>query len=281
MSDTTAPKPFVFVLMPFAKEFDDIYEFGIKIACQEVDAYCERVDEQIFTGSILDRVYNQIAKADIIVSDMSGMNPNVFYETGYAHALGKQVILLTQKIADIPFDLKHYSHIVYQGSIKELKEELKKRVSWCIENPDESIDKAETNLEIYLHGKKIFPNAQLSVSITLDTKEHKFSASFAVHNASKRICDANTVQLGLITPRQFKGEPASSTIQLSKTESIHLFPPLARILPNAWQQTELILNIADVSELINEKLSFVLRIFNELGTTDIPYNLTIRLKEEV
>jgi hypothetical protein len=63
MIDTTAPKPFVFVLMPFAKEFNDIYEFGIKTACQESGSYCERVDEQIFEGSILDRVYNQIAKS--------------------------------------------------------------------------------------------------------------------------------------------------------------------------------------------------------------------------
>jgi nucleoside 2-deoxyribosyltransferase len=89
----TAPKAFVFVLMPFDQDFGDIYELGIKTACKEAGAYCERVDEQIFTDSILQRVYNQIAKADIVIADMTGKNPNVFYEVGYAHALGKTVIL--------------------------------------------------------------------------------------------------------------------------------------------------------------------------------------------
>jgi nucleoside 2-deoxyribosyltransferase len=57
---------------------------------------------------VLERVYNQIAKADIIVAEMTGRNANVFYETGYAHALNKRVVLLTQNANDIPFDLKHY-----------------------------------------------------------------------------------------------------------------------------------------------------------------------------
>lgn len=85
-SPPTAPKPFVFVLMPFAQEFDDIYKFGIKGAAQEVGAYAERVDEQMFVEGILERIFNQISKADVIVADMTGRNPNVFYEVGYAHA---------------------------------------------------------------------------------------------------------------------------------------------------------------------------------------------------
>src|SRR5690349_2521588 len=92
----TAPKHFVFVLMPFDETFADAYQLGIKEACREAGAYCERVDEQIFQDSILERIYNQIARADIIIADMTGRNPNVFYETGYAHALGKQVILVTR-----------------------------------------------------------------------------------------------------------------------------------------------------------------------------------------
>jgi hypothetical protein len=51
MTDSTSPKPFVFVLMPFTDEFNAVYKLGIKAACQVADAYCERVDEQIFTDS--------------------------------------------------------------------------------------------------------------------------------------------------------------------------------------------------------------------------------------
>lgn len=129
---STQPKPFVFVLMPFESKFNDIYKFGIKGAADDVGAYAERVDEQIFTGGILDRIFNQISKADVIVADMTGRNPNVFYEVGYAHALGKVVLLLTQNADDIPFDLKHRPHTVYGGQIETLRTTLAPRLQWAI-----------------------------------------------------------------------------------------------------------------------------------------------------
>ena len=58
--------------MPFDRSFDDTYQLGIRPACDDAGAYAARVDEQIFTESVLQRVYNQIAKADILVSDMTG-----------------------------------------------------------------------------------------------------------------------------------------------------------------------------------------------------------------
>lgn len=129
---STLPKPFVFVLMPFDKGFDDIYKFGIKGAADDVEAYAERIDEQIFAEGMLDRIFNQINKADVLVADMTGRNPNVFYEVGYAHALGKIVLLLTQNTDDIPFDLKHRQHTVYGGSIDVLRRELAPRLKWAI-----------------------------------------------------------------------------------------------------------------------------------------------------
>lgn len=129
---STLPKPFVFVLIPFDSEFDDIYKFGIKGAAEEVEAYAERLDEQMFTEGMLDRIFNQISKADVIVADMTGRNPNVFYEVGYAHALGKIVLLLTQHSDDIPFDLKHRQHTVYGGSIETLRSELATKLQWAI-----------------------------------------------------------------------------------------------------------------------------------------------------
>ncbi|MCG3886404.1 nucleoside 2-deoxyribosyltransferase [Photobacterium leiognathi] len=135
------PKPFVFVLMPFSSKFDDIYKLGIKEAAADVGAYAERLDEQIFNEGMLDRIFNQISKADIIVADMTDRNPNVFYEVGYAHALGKKIILLTNKSDDIPFDLKHQQHLVYEGSIVRLKELLTNKLKWAIES---SINESKT-----------------------------------------------------------------------------------------------------------------------------------------
>lgn len=159
---SAAPKPFIFVLMPFDPAFNDTYKFGIKGAAADVGAYAERVDEQIFTEGILDRIFNQIAKADVIAADMTGRNPNVFYEVGYAHALGKVVLLLTRDADDIPFDLKHRQHIVYGGSIDTLKRVLVEKLRWALsESASARQDEAAAEngyLDIHVHGISVHPS---------------------------------------------------------------------------------------------------------------------------
>src|ERR1700722_4965657 len=104
--------------MPFDKSFDDKYKLGIQGAVKQLeDITAERVDEQIYQDAMLEHIYGQIDKADIIIADMTGKNPNVFYEVGYAHAKKKICLLLTSDAGDIPFDLKHHRHIVYGQSI--------------------------------------------------------------------------------------------------------------------------------------------------------------------
>jgi nucleoside 2-deoxyribosyltransferase len=123
-------KPFAFVLMPFTASFNDIYKLGIQAVAIERDIIAERVDEQSFLETILERIYRQIRDADFIIADMTGRNPNVFYEVGYAHALGKPCTLLTQDADDIPFDLKHHRHIIYGGSIQVLRDKLGRELDW-------------------------------------------------------------------------------------------------------------------------------------------------------
>lgn len=122
---------FAFVLMPFRPEFNDVYELGIKDTAAELGILAERVDEQFFREGILERIYHQIEAADLIVADMSGQNPNVFYEVGYAHARRKLCILMTKDISNIPFDLAHHRHIVYGSSIAELKKKLREELDWA------------------------------------------------------------------------------------------------------------------------------------------------------
>ncbi|UPT94395.1 hypothetical protein J4G48_0034590 [Bradyrhizobium barranii subsp. apii] len=122
---------FAFVLMPFDAAFDDVYKLGIKETAEKLGIRAERVDEQIFhKENILERIYRQIDAADIIIADMTGRNPNVFYETGYAHAKGKLCLLLTSRADDIPFDLKHHRHLIYGDSIQNLRQALEKDLDW-------------------------------------------------------------------------------------------------------------------------------------------------------
>ncbi len=98
-------KIFAFVLMPFASSFDDVYRIGIKEPAEQLGILAERVDEQVYSGGIIDRICRQIDAADLIVAVMSGQNPNVFYEVGYAHAKDKPCLLVTTDANDLPFDL--------------------------------------------------------------------------------------------------------------------------------------------------------------------------------
>lgn len=161
MINSPKAKPFVFVLMPFSDDFNDVYQFGIKRACEEHDAYCERVDEQMFDGTILERIFSQIARADVIVADMTGKNANVFYETGYAHALKKRVILLTKSAADIPFDLKHYTHLVY-GSIGELARQLAPRLAWALSEQAGGMERVPA-LRYCVQGRNVEEGATVEI----------------------------------------------------------------------------------------------------------------------
>lgn len=134
-------KPFAFVLMPFDSEFDDVYKLGIQAVAAECGVVAERVDEQTYSETILERIYRQIDTADFVIADMTGRNPNVFYEVGYAHARGKLCTLLTQSADHIPFDLQHHRHIIYNNSIQTLKAKLKTEIEWL----KSERDKQKTN----------------------------------------------------------------------------------------------------------------------------------------
>ena len=122
---------FAFVLMPFRSEFDDIYKLGIKETAKNLGIRAERVDEQLYSEGMLNRIYSQIDQADLIIADMTDRNANVFYEVGYAHAKNKLCLHITQDTSDIPFDLQHQRHIVYGNSVNNLRQQLEKNLEWA------------------------------------------------------------------------------------------------------------------------------------------------------
>jgi Nucleoside 2-deoxyribosyltransferase len=183
VAGNTAPRPFVFVLMPFDPDFDEFYKYGIKETAHEVGAYAERVDEQDYAEGILDRIFNQINKADVVIADMSGKNANVFYEVGYAHALNKLVILVTQNADDIPFDLKHRQHLVYKGRIDELRKGLAPKLRWAIsEAAQRRADVPHDEyFTVYLGDQQLAPAAtNARVTVTCTAVEHESSKATEV-----------------------------------------------------------------------------------------------------
>ena len=128
-------KPFAFVVMPFDSKYDDLYQFGIKGACESIGVLCERCDEQNFEEHIVEHIYKQIEKADVVIAELTEESPNVYYELGFARALRKRIVSLARRIEHIPFDLKSYPHIIYGNSISSLNKKLTDKLTWAIETP--------------------------------------------------------------------------------------------------------------------------------------------------
>lgn len=79
----------------------------------------------------MDDVVKLLWRARLVVTDYTGHNANVFYETGIAHTLGRQCIPLAQSVSEIPFDLKHIRTLPYENSesgLKRLEFELSERL---------------------------------------------------------------------------------------------------------------------------------------------------------
>jgi hypothetical protein len=252
---TTAPKAFCFVLMPFSNDFNDVYKLGIKEACAAAGAYCERVDEQIFIDRILDRIYNQIAKADIIVADMTGRNPNVFYEVGYAHALDKLTILLTKNADDIPFDLKHFPHIVYGSSISSLRDILTQRVRHYVENPPSDGGQSKVDVELFINSQLL---GTKDVAVKSNPDEFPYFR-IVVHNTSSKTFEPGDLKLGLVTSPAFTEfrYPAVRTTVLPDGKCLHMLPDLPALFPTAYEQVGVGIDVpagAEFNETVTVKL---------------------------
>jgi hypothetical protein len=102
----------VAVMMPFAAELSATYE-AIKRACAASTLRCLRVDDIWEESAIIQDIFNLIFRAQLVIVDFTGKNPNVMYETGIAHTLGKHVIPISQSLADVPFDMQHHRVLKY------------------------------------------------------------------------------------------------------------------------------------------------------------------------
>jgi hypothetical protein len=120
-------KPHIFVAMPFQKDMDDVYYFGIEGPVRSAGFLCERADLAAYTGDILTWIKNRILTADLLVADLTTANPNVYLEVGYAWAAEVPTILLTKSTNDLKFDVRGQHCLVYDR-IKDLEETLKKQL---------------------------------------------------------------------------------------------------------------------------------------------------------
>jgi hypothetical protein len=135
-----------FVIMPFASDFDDVFTVIKNAAESEVtQLQCKRGDN-FLKPHILITILENLSRAEYIIADLTGQNPNVFYELGLAHCVKdmENLILISQDPESIPFDLRQYRYILYDKSpsgftkleidiIKTLQEDIGNQYIFSIE----------------------------------------------------------------------------------------------------------------------------------------------------
>jgi len=123
--------PSAFVIMQFTTPYNELYHDVIKPVCERISVNSIRADETYTSGLILTDIVRQIAESKFIIADISPKNTNVYYELGYAHALGKPTILIAEKETELPFDVSTFRTLFYENSIrgkKQIEQGLEKHI---------------------------------------------------------------------------------------------------------------------------------------------------------
>lgn len=126
----------VAVMMPFKGSLNSVFD-TIKESVDANGLICRRADDIWKSSEIIQDIFELIYKSHIVVCDLTSKNPNVFYETGIAHTLGKHVIPISQSSEGMPFDLFHHRHIFYHNNTEgraRLKEKLSERIKYLIQH---------------------------------------------------------------------------------------------------------------------------------------------------
>ena len=108
-----------FLVMPFHTEWSDATTESLRLVCKNLNIFALRGDDIFRPTDILDDIWSGLMQSDFVIADITGNNANVFYELGMAHALGKPVLILTQDIDEVPFDLKSRRILHYDVNDQE------------------------------------------------------------------------------------------------------------------------------------------------------------------
>ena len=123
---------YIFYLCPFSEPFNAVYQDHIRPTVNTLGFTIDRADEIYGTQPIIEDIWEAINSSEIVIADVTGRNPNVMYEIGMAHTIGKPVIILTQDINDVPFDLKHHRCIIYSHTPRGCRE-LQQRIEGTLQ----------------------------------------------------------------------------------------------------------------------------------------------------
>jgi CheY-like chemotaxis protein len=117
-----------FVAMPFGDGYTPLFEV-IRECVEEAHFRCVRIDQEVFTKSIVEKIKDEIRKAKLVIFVATDRNPNVFYEAGFSDALGKEVVAITDRHEDLPFDIRDRNTLAYGTDVQSLRTALAEKLA--------------------------------------------------------------------------------------------------------------------------------------------------------
>jgi hypothetical protein len=150
--DKLAKPDDLFVVMPFRDDLKPVWEDHIKNVAKSLGLTVMRADDFFTAHSVMSDVWNAIYGARAIIADCTGRNPNVFYEIGIAHVIGKPVVLIAQNSDDVPFDLRHLRYILYKHTTLGMQQ-FEQKLAQDSQDGTESFAGQVKNRKIHLKKK--------------------------------------------------------------------------------------------------------------------------------
>jgi len=128
LSETTKER-YSFFICPFDNDsINHNYEYVIKPLVKSFQFEIQRADEISHVRSVTEVILNAIAKSRFVIADLTDSRPNCYYEVGYAHSIGKPVIILAKEGTERHFDISTYKWN-YWNDYKDLKPKIEKELS--------------------------------------------------------------------------------------------------------------------------------------------------------
>lgn len=252
-----------FVVMPIRPEFD--LPLGIITdVCNTLGIKARRADDIARQDFIMSNILDGIAKSEIVIVDITGNNPNVFYELGIAHSLRTRqaIIIITQDedVSKSPFDIRHWSILQYDTkNLPLFRVNLNKKIRDCRNFVD---------YDEYIFGllkSYAFDGNQIHEFINssklINEKKIQLICNILVENTNPTLCDSNELHeiytylttLGDIQNGIFKKISWILKTLVYTTEFVlskHL-DTIKNMFLNRWQKENMIvMNDTDYWELV-------------------------------
>jgi hypothetical protein len=182
---------YCFVLMPFAQQFREVYDVITEaLSDPAVQYYCRRADDFFGGGHIIEDILYNIATAEFVIADVTSKNPNVFYELGIVHTVKdvEKVIIITQSMDDVPFDLRQFRCLPYeqsQNGLMRLKAQLR-----------DSFRQREEVIRFSIREKASYKSTERFLGADRCLYDFEISQLMSGRNSAKYILSVNKYSVG-------------------------------------------------------------------------------------